>query len=139
MPRPRKLPQEGIRRTITFHPDLDEALAVLAARRRVPISTIVEELVERGLQPDQTSEASKAVDFPADWDGTDLRNRLIALRLRQKDLAGILGTHFNNLNRWVRGATPYPAGMLEQIKGALKGWDPGTQEKFRIGSRSPLE
>jgi hypothetical protein len=138
MSRPRTLPQEGIRRTITFRPDLDESLAVLAARRRVPISTIVEELVERGLRPEQTSEATKAVDFPTDWDGADLRTRLIALRMRQKDLAGLLETHFNNLNRWIRGATPYPTGVLDQIKNALKEWDPGKQEKFRIGSRSPV-
>jgi len=129
---------EGIRRTITFRSDLDEELAVLAARRRVPISTIVQELVERGLGSDQTSEASRAVDFPSDWDGSDLRTRMIALRLRQKDLAALLGTHFNNLNRWVTGASPFPAGVLEQIKAALKGWDPGTHKKFRIGSRSPM-
>ena len=136
MSRPRTLPQEGIRRTITFRPDLDETLAVQAARRRVPMSTLVEELVERGLRPNPTPE-EYAIDFPEDWNGADLRTRLYYLRMRQAELATAVGIPDTTLNRWIIGNNPFDKDALPRIQQAMKDHKPGPIEKFRTGSRSP--
>ena len=137
MPRPQQLHKEGIRRTITFRPDLDEKLAVIAAQRRIPISLVVEDLLDAAILGSKSS-GSLALEFPAGWDGADLYSRLITLRMRQKDLAMVLGLNDRTLNHWVRGKYPYPKGMLERIKKALKKWDPDKQNNFRVGSRSPM-
>jgi hypothetical protein len=136
MPRPCQLPEDGLRRTITFRPDLDERLAVLAARRRVPISTIVEELIDKGSRPCPTPE-EVAVEFPSDWDGTDLRRRLYFLRMRQTDLARALGIPVNTLNSWLCGENPFDKGRLPAIQNALKAHEPIPIENYRTGSRSP--
>lgn len=136
MPRLRQLPEGGIRRTITFRSDLDEKLAIAAAQRRIPISSIVEELVERGLRPNPTPE-SIAAEFPPDWDGSDLRERLYYLRMRQTDLAEILKIPVNTLNDWVRGSHPFTKRFLPLIQRALKAHKPGPILGFRVGSRSP--
>lgn len=136
MPRLRQLPEGGIRRTITFRLDIDEKLAVAAARRRVPISSIVEELVERGLQPSPTPE-SLAAEFPPDWDGSDIRERLYYLRMRQVDLAKILHIPVNTLNDWICGNYPFPKRFIPLIQQALMAHKPGPIIDFRTGSRSP--
>ena len=136
MPRPRKLPEQGVRRTITFRPDLDETIAVLAARRRVPISTIVEELIDVGRQPPPAPEET-AVIFPEDWDGADLRERLYYRRMRQTDLARALGIPVNTLNSWLCGENPFDKGRLPEIQEALKAHEPIPIENYRTGSRSP--
>lgn len=136
MPRPCQLPADGLRRTITFRPDLDEKLAVMAAQRRVPISTIVEELVEIGLCPPGTPE-SKAVEFPTNWDGSDLRERLYWLRLTQQELAKALKKPLNTVNEWVSGNHPAPGEYLIAIQKILKKHKPGPILGFRTGSRSP--
>ncbi len=136
MPRPCQLPVDGLRRTITFRPDLDEKLAMMAAQRRVPISTIVEELVEIGLQPSVTPE-SIAVEFPPNWDGSDLRERLYWLRMTQQELAKALKKPQATVNEWVSGNHPAPAEHLIAIQKILKKHKPGPILGFRTGSRSP--
>jgi len=138
MPRRCQLPVDGLRRTITFRPDLDEKLAVMAAQRRIPISTIVEELLERGLRPTPTPE-SLAVEFPADWDASDLRQRLYYLRMRQSELAAALGVPVQTLNHWVCGRFAFEKKWLPRIQKALKSHEPPPIEQFRAGSRSPLD
>lgn len=145
MPRPQQLHKDGLRRTITFRPDLDQRLRVMAAERRLPISVIVEELVERGLREPQESSVlqgltdieAQAVDFPANWDGSDLRVRLYILRMRQADLSAAIHVQLGSLNRWVNGMHPFPPELLPGIQEALKSWRPGPIEGFREGSRSP--
>ena len=135
MPRTRTLPQDGIRRTITLQPELDEELAVMAARQRVPLSTIIRDLIEKGLRGHSTPE-SMAVDFPPDWDGADLRERLYYLRMRQTDLAKALQVPTNTLNGWIleRGC---PTRVLSQIMEAMRSHVPGPILGFKEGSRSP--
>jgi len=135
MPRTRTLPQDGIRRTITLQPELDEELAVMAARQRVPLSTIIRDLIEKGLRAHSTPE-SMAVDFPPDWDGADLRERLYYLRMRQTDLAKALQVPTNTLNGWIleRGC---PTRVLSQIMEAMRSHVPGPILGFKEGSRSP--
>jgi len=136
MSRLRQLPEQGTRRTITFKPDLDIKLAVMAAQRRVPISTIVEELVEIGLCPPGTPE-SIAAEFPPHWDGSDLRERLYWLRMTQQELAKALKKPLNTVNEWVSGNHPAPGEYLVAIQKILKQHKPGPILGFRTGSRSP--
>ena len=135
MTRPRTLPQDGIRRTIALQPELDEELAVMAARQRVPLSTIIRDLIDKGLHAHSTPE-SMAVDFPPDWDGADLRERLYYLRMRQTDLAKALQVPTNTLNGWIleRGC---PKRVLRQIMEAMRSHVPGPILGFKEGSRSP--
>ncbi len=137
MPRRRQLPSDGIRRTITFRANMDEKLAVMAAQRRVPISSIVEELLERGLRPAPTPE-SMAIEFPTDWDVSDLRKRLYYLRMRQSELAEALGVPEQTLNNWICGRTTFDKIWIPRIQEALKAHEPPPIEGFRAGSRSPL-
>ena len=136
MPRRCQLPVDGLRRTITFRPALDEKLAVMAAQRRVPISTIVEELVELGLRPPATPE-SIAVDFPPKWDGSDLRERLYWLRMTQQELAKALKKPQNTVNEWISGNHPTPEAFLGAIQKILKRHKPGPIQGFRTGLQSP--
>ena len=135
MPRTRTLPQDGIRRTITLQPDLDEEIAVMAARQRVPLSTIIRDLIEKGLRGHSTPE-SMAVDFPPNWDGADIRERLYYLRMRQADLAKNLNVPTNTLNRWIL-ERECPTRVLNQIMEAMKSHIPGPILGFKEGSRSP--
>jgi hypothetical protein len=135
MPRLKQLPEEGVRRTVTFRPDLDEMLAVMAARRRVPISTIVEELLERGLLPAPDPEVF-AIDFPPNWDGSDLRRRLYYLRMRQAELARRLGIADATLNHWICGRCKFDQAYLPRIQQAMKDYEPPSIDDFRIGSRN---
>ena len=141
MSRPRTLPQEGIRRTITFRPDLDEELAVLAVRRRIPLSTLVDELVVQGLHPTSTGPTSTpesyAVDFPPHWDGSDLRERLYFLRMRQVDLAKALGISEATLNDRIFMRYPFSPEDIPRVQAALKAHKPKPISEFRPGSRSP--
>ncbi len=134
--RRQELHKDGIRRTITFRPDLDEKLAVEAARRRVPISVILEELIEHSFRSPKSPE-DLAREFPLDWDGADLRSRLAHLQMRQLDLANLLNVPSRTLNPWVTGVTHFPPGELCRIQEVLKAWVPGSNPKFRLGSRSP--
>ena len=136
MPRPRLLPLDGIRRTITLPRELDEALAVQAARRRIPVSLVLQEFVIRALAPptDSSSMLSNPAIPPEDWDGADLSNRLLNLRMRQIDLAGRLQVHKSTLGSWINGAHPWPEGMLDLARRALSTWDPASG-KFRWGSK----
>lgn len=139
MPRPCQLPVDGLRRTITFRPDLDEKLAMMAAQRRVPISTIVEECVERGLRSSPTPE-SLAVEFPANWDASDLRQRLYYLRMRQSELAEALNVPVKTLNHWVCGRGAFDKKKwVPRIQKALMAHEPPPIGEFRAGSRSPLD
>jgi len=133
VPRPRTLPQDGIRRTITLQPELDEKIAVMAARRRVPMSTIICDLVEKGLRGHSTPE-SMAVDFPPDWDGVDIRERLYYLRMRQTDLAKTIQVPPNTLNRWILERA-CPTRVLNQIMDAMRSHVPGPILGFKEGSR----
>jgi len=135
MPRPRTLPQDGIRRTIALQPELDEELAVMAARQRVPLSTIIRDLIEKGLRGHSTPE-SMAVDFPPNWDCADIRERLYYLRMRQADLAKNLNVPTNTLNRWIL-ERECPTRVLNQIMEAMKSHVPGPILGFKEGSRSP--
>jgi hypothetical protein len=88
MSRPRILPLDGIRRTITLSRVLDDELVLKAATRRTTVSVLIEEMLLRCLNGGSaTPSTSAALDFPENWDGSDLRERLIAVRMRQKDLA----------------------------------------------------
>ena len=136
MSRPCQLPLGGVRRTITLRPDLDEILAVMAAKRRVPISLIVEELVEHGLQPPITPELI-AIDFPPRWDGSDLRERLYWLRMTQHELAKALQKPQATVNEWVVGNHPVPREILSTIQELLKSHTPGPIRDFRTRLRSP--
>jgi hypothetical protein len=100
------------------------------------MSTLVEELVERGLRPNPPPE-EYAIDFPEGWDGADLRARLYYLRMRQIDLAEATGIKDTTLNDWIRGVHPFDKDALPQIQQAMKDHKPGPIEKFRTGSRSP--
>jgi len=135
MPRPRTLPQDGIRRTIALQPELDEELAVMAARQRVPLSTIIRDLIDKGLHAHSTPE-SMAVDFPPDWDGADLRERLYYLRMRQTDLAKAVQVPPNTLNGWILERS-CPKRVLRQIMEAMRSHVPGPILGFKEGSRSP--
>lgn len=136
MARRQQLHKDGIRRTITFRPDIDEKLAVEAARRRVPISAILEELIEHKIEVPRSPE-DLARKFPPKWDGTDLRARLAHLQMRQSDLAVLLDVSSKNLSHWITGANPFPAGMLERIQLAVKSWEANPKAQFRLGSCSP--
>jgi DNA-binding transcriptional regulator YiaG len=137
MPRPRILPLNGIRRTITLSRALDDELVVKAAVRRTTVSVLIEELLLRALNSSSANIAtSRPLDFPDAWDGTDLRERLIAIRMRQKDLADLLQVHKNTLNNWVNGSVPWATEMLQRVQRALLEWSPDTQASFRIGGRS---
>jgi len=136
MPRPQQLHQDGQRRTITFRADLDKKLRVMAAERRVPISVVVEELVERSLQQSSGPEA-RAIEFPQNWDGGDLRERLYILRMRQADLAAVIHAQAKTLNHWLNGVNAFPLEILPEIQKALKAWKPGPILDFKEGSRSP--
>ena len=138
MPRPRTLSPDGLRRTITLSKALDDELVVKAAGRRITVSALIEEMLLRHLnQGIGMSSSSNPLVFPEKWDGTDLRERLIALRLRQKDLAGLLQVHKNTLNSWVTGTVPWIPVMLKHVQKVLIEWNPDTQRSFRVGSRSP--
>lgn len=137
MPRPRVLPLNGVRRTITLPPELDEQLAILGVKRRIPVSVILQEIIAKGLDAlsaGRDGQNAKAA-IPAGWDGSDLRDRLVDLRIRQTDLAGRLGVHKSTLGSWINETHPWPDGMLEQIRQALVSWDP-VEGKFRWGSKS---
>ena len=136
MPRPRILPLDGIRRTITLSKTLDDDLTLKAATRRIAVSVLIEEMLLRFLLHKAGGPVTDHLEFPEGWDGSDLRDRLIASRMRQKDLAVVLGVHKNTLNNWVSGAVPWPPEILPQVKQALIKWDPNTQSPFRVGGRS---
>lgn len=136
MPRPRILPLDGIRRTITLSKPLDDDLTLKAALRRIAVSVLIEEMLLRFLLQKAGYPATDHLEFPEDWDGADLRERLVASRMRQKDLAVLLRVHKNTLNNWVSGATPWPAEILHQVKQALIEWNPDSQRPFRVGGRS---
>lgn len=136
MSRTRKLPLEGIRRTITFRPDLDEKLAVMAAQQRLPISTIVERLLDLNLRSLPTPE-ELAVEFPPGWDGFDLRRRLYYLRMRQTDLAKALGIPNSTVNSWLCRGNPLDQDYLPEIMKVLGSHIPIPIDSFRAGSKSP--
>ncbi len=139
MARPRILPLDGTRRTITLPPDLDERLAIEAARSKTSISLVIIELIRLGIVRREESHTTGGFDpriFPPDWNGLDLRERLVELRMHQKDLALALGLHPNTLNSWVRRVHQVPKKHLEPLKQALLAWQP-SEGKFRLGSRSP--
>lgn len=135
MPRPCQLPAGGFRRTITFSPDLDEKLSVMAAKRRVPISLIVEELVELGLRPASTPEL-RAIEFPLKWDGSDIRERLYWLRMTQQELAIALKKPQTTVNEWVMGNHHAPEKILVDIQKVLKKHKPGPIQSFMTWSRA---
>jgi DNA-binding transcriptional regulator YiaG len=107
----------------------------MAARQRVPLSTIIRDLIEKGLRGHSTPE-SMAVDFPPNWDGADIRERLYYLRMRQADLAKNLNVPTNTLNRWIL-ERECPTRVLNQIMEAMKSHVPGPILGFKEGSRSP--
>ena len=139
MSRPRLLPLDGFRRTITLPPDLDEQLCIDAVRQKTSISVVIVELIRLGLARKEQALSSGALDprvFPKDWTGSDLRERLLHLQMRQRDLAQAVGIHPNTLNSWVRGHYAIPADRLPLIQRALQEWiaDPAS---FRVGGCSP--
>lgn len=137
MARPRILPLDGIRRTITLSKALDDDLVVKAASRRITVSVLIEEMLLRCLNGGPVSVISAGpIDFPENWDGSDLRERLIAVRMRQKDLADLLQIHKNTLNNWVNGSVPWSLEMLKRVQRALLEWNPEAQSSFRVGGRS---
>jgi hypothetical protein len=115
---------------------LDDEIAVKAALRRISVSTLIEEMLLRFLLHKSGTISSDPLEFPNNWDGVDLRERLIASKMRQKDLAILLNVHKNTLNNWVSGAVPWPNEILQLVKRALLEWNPDTQRAFRIGGRS---
>ena len=137
MPRPRILPLDGVRRTITLPRELDEDLAILAVKRRVPVSVILQEVVARGLAETSAGRGAHTAPeaIPAHWDGSDLHDRLLNLRMRQSDLADRLHVHKSTLGSWINGTHPWQDGMLEQVRQALVSWDPAIG-KFRWGSKA---
>lgn len=136
MPRPRVLPLDGIRRTITLSKALDDELTIKAATRRISVSILIEEFLLRFLLHKSAASPTDPLEFPTNWDGSDLRDRLVSSRMRQKELADLLGVHKNTLNNWVSGATPWPSEILQQVKKTLLEWSPATQTPFRVGGRS---
>jgi len=46
--------------------------------------------------------------------GADLRAELARLGLRQTDLAGVLGVHYDAVNHWVHDRRPVP-GYVEAV------------------------
>ena len=138
MPRPRILPIDGIRRTITLPPDLDDRLTMDAARRRTSISVVIVELIRLGIIRKEQALESGVLDprvFPDGWDGSDLRERLLHLQMRQRDLSAATGIHPTTLNSWIRGHHAIPKDRLAILQRAMQEWEakPGT---FRVGSRS---
>jgi hypothetical protein len=107
----------------------------MAARQRVPLSTIIRDLIDKGLHAHSTPE-SMAVDFPPDWDGADMRERLYYLRMRQTDLAKALQVHPNTLNGWIVERS-CPKRVLSQMMEAMRAHVPGPILGFKEGSRSP--
>jgi hypothetical protein len=137
LPRPRVLPLNGVRRTITLPPELDEQLAILGVKRRIPVSVILQEIIAKGLDAmsaGRDGHRAKAA-IPAGWDGRDLQDRLLDIRMRQTELAGQLGVKKSTLGSWINGTHPWPEGTLEQVRQALVSWDPA-KGKFRWGSKS---
>ncbi|MBL0311229.1 MAG: helix-turn-helix transcriptional regulator [Holophagaceae bacterium] len=139
MPRPQILPLDGIRRTITLPPDLDELLSVEAARTKTSISLVIVALVRLGIIRKEQVLSTGDLDarvFPKNWNGSDLRERLLHLRMRQRDLAKAAGIHPNTLNSWIRGHHSIPANRLPILQKALLEWV-AEPDSFRIGGRSP--
>lgn len=109
----------------------------MASQRRVPISFIVEELLELALRP-AVLPMSLAVKFPpADWDGSDLRERLYWLRLTQQELAAALYKPQYTVNEWVTGNHTVPQACRVAVQEVLRKHKPGPILGFKIGSRSP--
>lgn len=140
MPRPRLLPLDGVRRTITLPPALDEQLAIEAVRQKTSISMVIVALIQLGLRRREESLSKGDLDarvFPKDWKGTDLRERLFNLRMRQRDLSLAIGVHSSTLNSWIRGHHRIPASQLPVIQKALLDWVIPEGDDFRVGGRSP--
>lgn len=137
MPRPRLFAQNGPRRSLTLSAHLDEEIRILAAKRMIPISILIEELVTAGLKASK-NQAWVAIEFPEKWDGRDLQERLIQLRRRQLDLAQALKVNPKTLGNWVRGDNPFPPAKLQEIQEILQGWHPDDVEHYQPGSHLPL-
>ncbi len=110
-----------------------------AARQKTSISLVIVDLIRLGLARKEQALSSGTLDprvFPKDWTGSDLRERLLHLQMRQRDLAQAAGIHPNTLNSWIRGHHAIPADRLPVIQRALQEWlaDPAS---FRVGGRSP--
>jgi hypothetical protein len=141
MARP-KILEDGERLAFTLPFDLLEALKARAASEGSPLSLVVVEVLRLGIQG-PPSPKDWARQFPNDWDGGDLRLRLIDLRMHQKDLAKVLTQMLDHqvtpgtLSKWITGWSPFPAWSLGPIQRALVDWDPSSNTAFRVGSRSP--
>jgi len=145
MPRPKTLP-EGERISITLPFDLIAILKGQADQQSCSLSAVVDTLLRKGLQlgvEESRPLPEFARSFPPGWDGKDLRQRLIDLRFLQKDLAKALSKKLNyfvsagSISHWSLGKGKFPEWSLEPIQEILRTWDPATNPKFRIGSRSP--
>jgi len=100
---------------LTLSAQLDEEIRILAAKRMISISILIEELVTAGLKASK-NQAWVAIEFPEKWDGRDLQERLIQLRRRQLDLAQALKVNPKTLGNWVRGDNPFPPTKLQEIR-----------------------
>ncbi len=138
MPRPRLHPENGPRRTLCLPADLDEELRVEAARKLVPFPVLIAGLLREALKPGSVS-ALEAAEFPDDWDGSDLQERLLQLRRRQLDLAQDLQVSSKTLGSWIRGVYCFPKGKLEEIQEVLKQWKPEDKADFQPGPRLSIQ
>lgn len=139
--------EDRARTSITIPEDLLTSLRSQAECRSISLSMVIEDVIRKGLddRPSTVSPEERARTFPSAWDGKDLRQRLIDLRIRQKDLAAKLSAITNYpvgpsaVSNWVLGKTAVPEFYREPIQKALIAWDPATNPRFTIGSRSMSE
>ena len=134
MPRPRQLPINGDRMHVVFPKVLAQRLRLLATHLGVPVSGLIQELVEERLPSKEVEvgypmrqEPLRAVlvqglrPIPEHWSGSDLKQRLYALNRTQKDLVIITGTPQQTLNRWARKGF-VPPEHREAIRRVIEGW-----------------
>lgn len=116
MGRPRHAVADAERLTIRLAPELAERIRVLAARQKVAISTIVEEVVSQHLDHAEAAwerkraasrrnrEGLEAGQIHAlQWSPDSIRHELVARGLRQADLARALDVSPALLSLWLRG------------------------------------
>lgn len=115
MGRPRHSVTDAERLTIRLAPELAERVRVLAARQKVAISTIVEDAVSLHLGRAEAAWEKKRVGSQRErktksvsairsihWSPETIRGELIALGLRQADLARALDVSPALLSLWLR-------------------------------------
>ncbi len=144
MGRPKIYPDSDIKLGITLPRALAHRIRVESAKSGITQSQCIATLIEEGDKAKEElariqAEAglSWALKFPEGWDGHDLRDRLVELRMRQMDMALALNANQKTFSHWIRIPRRIPKALLPKIQEILRSWIPGSRP-FRVGSRSPL-